>query len=106
MSNFCFVFIILGNPPIEIGEIIGICVAQVVLINAHFDFSGSLPNFYRGGKNLNFWQNFRQGSESAAYYSTTGRNIEIEKNGVRRWLSLSYNIHSIFGGARLKNNGE
>jgi len=74
MGNFCFVFLILRNLPMEIWEIVGIYVARVVLTNAHLGFRGILPTFYRGN-NINFGQNFQQGSELEDYFSTTGRNI-------------------------------
>jgi len=38
MGTFCFVTLTLRNPPMEIGEIIGIYVAQVVLTNEHLNF--------------------------------------------------------------------
>ena len=38
MGTFCFVFLILTNPPMEIVQIIGIYVVQWVLTNARLEF--------------------------------------------------------------------
>jgi len=74
MGSFCLVLLILINPPVEIGEIIG------VLANACPGFGGPCPTFYGAvGKELQFWQIFWQGLELAAYYSTSGRNMENRK---------------------------
>jgi len=44
-------FLILKNPPMETGQIIGVYhVAQGVLTNARLGFWEILPNFYRGKK--------------------------------------------------------
>jgi len=77
MGTFCFVFLILRNLPMEIGQIIGIYVAHWFLTNTHvLVFGLPSPIFYKGQKNLNFWQHFRQHLELAAYYYKTGRNME------------------------------
>ena len=55
MGTFCFALLILKNPPMEIGEIIGIYVAYGVLTNTRLGFWGTLSNFFTG-------QNFRQDS--------------------------------------------
>ena len=68
----CF---LVKNPPMEIGKIIRIYVAQGILINARLGFGGPSLVFPEG-KKLNFRQNFRQDSELVTYYSATGRNIE------------------------------
>jgi len=71
------------------GNILGIYVAQLVLANAHLGFWGTLPIFLQGSKNLNFWQNFRQHSELAAYYSKTERymeNLKQQGSSLIIWL--------------------
>jgi len=47
MGTFCFVFLILRNPPTEIGQIIKIYVTQCVLTNARLGFlqGGQKPQF-------------------------------------------------------------
>jgi len=40
MNNIYFVFLILRNPPIEIGKLLRIYVAKVVLTNASLGFLG------------------------------------------------------------------
>jgi len=52
MGNICFVFLILRirNPPMEIREIVGIYVAQVILTNARLGFWGTLHSFLQVAK--------------------------------------------------------
>jgi len=64
---------------LKIMETVGIYVARVVLTNARLGFGVILRNFYRGAKNCNFGHNFRQGSPMVAYYSTTRKNMENQK---------------------------
>jgi len=63
----------------EIGKIIG-DTAQMVLTNACLGFWGLSPIFTGEGKNVHFGQHFGQGSELAAYSSTTGRNMAIQNH--------------------------
>jgi len=45
MGTFCFVMLTLRNPPVEVREIIGIYVTQMVLSNARLSFGGPSPVF-------------------------------------------------------------
>jgi len=67
----------------EIGEVIGIYVAQVVLTKAHLGFWGTLLNFYRGGAKPQFWEKFSTRFSMAAYCFMTGKILDI-KNRVNR----------------------
>ena len=53
-GNFGFVFLILRNLLIEIGEIVGICVLRVTLPNARLVLEGP-SQFYMVGQKLQFW---------------------------------------------------
>jgi len=68
--QFLLCFLILRNPPIEIGEIAGMSLMQM-----HILVFGDPPLFLSGQTNCNFGQNFRQDFQMAASYSTTRRNM-------------------------------
>jgi len=78
VDKFCYVFLLLRNWPVEVGKLLIYVDIWMVLNNTCLGFWGTLPSF-TGAKNCNFGQNFRQGSQMAAYYSTTGRNMEYKK---------------------------
>ena len=59
MGTFRFVTLTLRYPPMEIGENIGIYIAQMVLTN--------LSPIFTRGKNVNFGHRFWQGLELAAF---------------------------------------
>jgi len=75
-------------------KLLRIYVAQVVLM--HILVLGDPAQFLQGGKNCNFGQNFRQGSQMLAYYSTTGKS---KNNMIHHWLS-DY-THPKVGGGQL-----
>ena len=73
MGIFYFVMLTQKNPPMKIGEINGIYVAQVVLTNGRLGFGRTLPNFCRGRQ---FWATF----STRFGIGRTGRNVENQKH--------------------------
>ena len=97
MGSFCFVVLILRNPLMQIGEIIGICVAQWVLTMhvlafgepPQFQFSATFfTTFVIGGLLLQNWEKYGK-CKTIAF--------------IIDYLAI---YHPKFGGGRLNRHGE
>jgi len=76
MGTFCFVFLILRNPPMEIREIVGIYVVWVVVC---LGFWGSLPSFFTPGKKLQFWAKLLTRFSHGGLLFLSGKKYENSK---------------------------
>jgi len=79
-GQFLLCFLIIRNPPMMIGEIVGIYVTRVALTNACLGFGGP-STVFTWGKNCILGQNFRQSSQMAVASSTIWASCEWVFNG-------------------------
>ena len=77
IGTFCFVFLILRNPPTEIGQFIKVYVTQWVLTNERLGFWGTLPSFLQGGgQKTRFSATISTTFEIGGLVLQTGSNME------------------------------
>ena len=84
MGNFCLVFLIVRNPSVEIGEIVGIYVARVVLTNARLVFRVPSPVCYRWQTTAIFGKIFEKVLKWRLNIPQLGGIWEIENNRVHQ----------------------